>query len=150
MFNARAVPTLRAIASRMPAQPAASLTRTFASTQTAQANSDGHSADSYFKDVDSEPPNDSTVHRVDSGSEAVQRPYEHPNGKYAETGAKAAQSYATVDKDEPYDTPGNGQDGKKLRYGGTETYAKDEASNVSKPHEGPAGANADGRKPEGR
>ena len=149
MFNARAVPTLRAIASRMPAQPAGAFCRTFVSTHPAQS-SDGHSADSYFKDVDSEPPNDSTVHRVDSASEAVQRPYEHPNGKYAETGAKAAQSYATVDKDEPYDIPGNGQDDKKLRYGGTETYARDEAPNVSKSHEGPAGANADGRKPEGR
>ena len=147
MFNARAVPTLRAIASRM--QPTGSLSRTFASTSAREAK-DGHSADSYFKDVDSEPPSDPTVHRVDSGSEAVQRPYEHPNGKYSETGAKAAQSYATVDKEEPYDTPGNGHDDKKLRYGGTETWAKSEGSSASNSGEGPEHGNADGRKPEGR
>lgn len=148
MFNTRAVPTLRAIASRM--QPTGSLPRTFVTSRPAYGSNDGHSADSYFKDVDSEPPSDPTVHRVDSGSEAVQRPYEEPNGKYAETGAKAAQSYATVDKEEPYDTPGNGHDDQKLRYGGTETYSKSESTSASNSGQGAENANADGRKPEGR
>ncbi|KZV77121.1 hypothetical protein PENSPDRAFT_568187 [Peniophora sp. CONT] len=127
-------------------QPTNTLSRTFATSRPAHENKDGHSADSYFKDVDSEPPNDTTVHRVDSGSDAVQRPYEHPNGKYAETGAKAAQSYATVDKKDPYDTPENGQ----TSYGTTETYEKGKGPSVGNSGEGAEGANADGRKPEGR
>ena len=90
MFNARAVPTLRAIASRMPAQPAGTFSRTFASTHLAQS-SDGHSADSYFKDVDSEPPADSTVHRVDSGSEAVQRPYDGDSSRAVQSARTSAR-----------------------------------------------------------
>ncbi|KAI0030691.1 hypothetical protein K488DRAFT_35081, partial [Vararia minispora EC-137] len=114
------------------------------------SSNSGHSAESYFKDVDSEPPRDSTVHRVDSGSDAVQRPYEPPAGSYSQTGVDAAFTYKTMDREQPYDVPGDGHSDEKLRYGGKEKYAKEKGPETSAPSEGPAGKSAGGRKPEGR
>ncbi|EGO28064.1 hypothetical protein SERLADRAFT_462516 [Serpula lacrymans var. lacrymans S7.9] len=98
-----------------------------------------HSADNYFKDVDSNPPPDPTIHRVDAASEAAQRPYEPPSGQWSRAGSKT-EEYATMDKEHPYDIPadGNGQE-KKLRYGGKEKYGEEKGSEISQPDEGPAG-----------
>lgn len=110
-----------------------------------------HSADSYFKDVDSEPPKDSTVHRVDSASDAVQRPYEPPADRFSQAGVEAAQTgYRTVNEDKPYDSPDDGGEKEKLRYGGVEKYPQDGEKRTSGRGEGPSGESAEGRKPEGR
>ncbi|GBE80226.1 hypothetical protein SCP_0214360 [Sparassis crispa] len=99
-----------------------------------------HTAESYFKDVDETPATGKT-HQVD------------PSGTGAKINSNAVQSsgeYDTVSKKEPYDTPpSSGEDkDKKLRYGNVPGLgSKDQ---VSEPEEGPAGASAEGRKPEGR
>jgi len=140
MFNyTLASPALRAI------KPLC-LSRAIASSRASLAAN--HSAESYFKDVDAEPPKDPTVHRVDGGSDAVQRPYEPPAGEFSRTGVEAAESYRTVNKDEPYNSPNDGQGKEKLRYGGV--GKDDKGKNTSPSSEGPSGASADGRKPEGK
>ncbi|KAI0053760.1 hypothetical protein FA95DRAFT_1467133, partial [Auriscalpium vulgare] len=101
-------------------------------------------ADSYFKDVDAEAPADSKVHRVDSSSEAVQRPHDPPSGEYSRAGVRT-EEYRSVDKQEPYEAKSDGHQQEKLRYGG-----KDKGTETSHPGEGPEGASAGGRKPEGR
>lgn len=45
-----------------------------------------HSAESYFKEVDSSPPADSSTYQVDASSDAVQRPHTPPSGKYSQAG----------------------------------------------------------------
>ncbi|KAI0321973.1 hypothetical protein OF83DRAFT_1039821, partial [Amylostereum chailletii] len=106
------------------------------------------SADSYFKDVDAEPPLDPTVHRVDSASDAVQRPYEAPSGQYSQAGVETDE-YRSVDKAQPYDVPENGHGGEKLRYGGKEKYGVEKKAETSDASEGPDRKGAEGRKPEG-
>ncbi|KAI0068530.1 hypothetical protein BV25DRAFT_1817380 [Artomyces pyxidatus] len=108
-----------------------------------------HTAESYFKDVDSVPPEDSTVHRVDSSSDAVQRPYEPPSGEWSQAGVKT-EEYRSVDKHEPYETKSDGQGDEKLRYGGKETYSAEKGQETSQSGEGPEGKSAGGRKPEGK
>lgn len=115
------------------------------------SSSGKHSADHYFKDVDTNPPQSSTTHSVDGASEAVQR----PNQQYADP----KKDYATVSKDEPYEPAaeeanGSGfekgeQKDEKLRYGGTK---RDSTEHTSGNSEGPekASGNAGGRKPEGK
>lgn len=102
-----------------------------------------HSADSYFKDVDSSPPLSTKTHLVDGGSEATHRPNEqHSDPK---------KEYATVSKDEPYEPPSEESDGEKpeqkeqnLRYGGT---PRDAERDAPKRNEGPDAKDAGGRKP---
>jgi hypothetical protein len=54
------------------------------------------------KDVDETPVLDQKIYRVDSFSENVQKPYEHPSGEWSQTGASSA-AYATMNKnDQPY------------------------------------------------
>jgi len=77
----------------------------------------GHSAESYFKEVDSSPPSDASTYQVDSSSDKVQRPHTPPSGKFSQAGV-GSEEYRTVDKQEPYDPPSDGEAGKKLRYGG--------------------------------
>ena len=72
-----------------------------------------HSAESYFKEVDSSPPSNASTYQVDSSSDKVQRPHE----KISEAGV-GTEEYRTVDKQEPYEPPSNGEASKKLRYGG--------------------------------
>lgn len=75
----------------------------------------GHSAETYSKEVDNSPPSNASTYQVDSSSDKVQRPHE----KVSEAGI-GSEEYRTVDKQEPYEPPSNGEASKKLRYGGKE------------------------------
>ena len=110
---------------------------------------DDHSAESYFKEVDSSPPADSSTYQVDSSSEAVQRPHTPPSGKYSQVGVGSAE-YRTVDKETPYDPPSQGEASKKLRYGGKEQSPSEKEKGRERSNESPNKASAAGRKPEGR
>ena len=77
----------------------------------------GHSAESYFKEVDSSPPADASTYQVDDSSDKVQRPHQPPSGNFSEAGV-GSEEYSTVNKQEPYDPPSKGEASKKLRYGG--------------------------------
>lgn len=145
----RALP-VSAVSRRVAALPATQ-TRTFSRTTLALADKEskeGHSAESYFKDVDSTPPVDSTVHRVDSSSEAVQRPYEPPSGQYSQAGVETEEYRSTEKSDQPYDAAAGGEN--EARYGATPSYKDDPDMKASKQEESPAQGNAGGRKPEGK
>jgi hypothetical protein len=75
---------------------------------------EGHSSESYFKEVDNSPPSNASTYQVDSSTDKVQRPHE---GKLSQAGV-GSEEYKTVDKQEPYEPPSNGEASKKLRYGG--------------------------------
>lgn len=132
-------------ATAFPASHTRAFTRTTFALADQESSNNGHSAESYFKDVDSTPPSDSTVHRVDSSSDAVQRPYEPPSGQYSQAGVQT-EEYRSTDK--TYDTPGGGEN--KARYGATTPYEEDPNMKNGKPEEGPAQGSAGGRKPEGK
>ncbi|KAJ7463190.1 hypothetical protein FB451DRAFT_463552 [Mycena latifolia] len=117
-----------------------------------------HTSDSYSKDVDSSPPSDSKIHRVDPSSENVQKPHEPPSGKWSATGVDAGvknaqgkrdgeaatgmKEYKTMSGEPGYKAPGEEQhDGKPRNPLGSGTSASGE---------GPAGSESGGRKPEGR
>lgn len=79
------------------------------------------SAEDYFKEVDTTPPDSTKTYRVDGQSDAAHR----PNEQYA----NPEKEYATVSRDEPYEPAveenGSGtgrenpeQKAQKLRYGG--------------------------------
>nr|VWP00514.1 Nonribosomal peptide synthase sidN (NPRS sidN) (EC (Epichloenin A synthetase) (Extracellular siderophore synthetase N) [Ganoderma boninense] len=106
-----------------------------------------HTADSYFKDVDRAPPPSEKTYEVDSSNPSVQRPNEQMSGEYSR------RSQTEGVEDGTYDVPpSNGlEKDQKLRYGGTQRYYDEQGpgSKVSKAEEGPAGAIAGGRKPEG-
>src|ERR1700722_15307114 len=53
--------------------------------------SEAHTADTYSKDVDSTPPEDPTIHRVDSASESAQKPHEPPSGEFSRAGTKTKE-----------------------------------------------------------
>lgn len=108
-----------------------------------------HSAESYLKEVDSSPPADSSTYQVDDSSEAVQRPHQPPSGKYSQAGV-GSEEYRTVDKQVPYDPPSGGEASQKLRYGGKDQRASEKGRETSRSSEGPGGASAAGRKPEGK
>ena len=124
-----------------------------ASSRVSYAESEGdgkHSAESYFKDVDTSPPASTKTHTV-SGGDAVNA--HRPHEQFADPN----KQYATVSKDEPYqpstaeaeNSSGEKKENVKqsnLRYGGK---GKESEKGTSGSHEGPAGSNADGRKPEG-
>lgn len=103
-----------------------------------------HTTDSYSKDVDQNPPSDSTIHRVDPQSESVQKPHEPPSGEYSQAGTQTSE-YQSVSHTQPYEVPG-----KDTRYGGKERLGKDKGPETSHPGDGPEGKEAGGRKPEGR
>ena len=52
---------------------------------------DKHTTDSYTKDVDSTPPSDPAVHRVDPDSDLVQKPYEPPSGEWSLAGVQTEE-----------------------------------------------------------
>jgi hypothetical protein len=108
-----------------------------------------HSAESYSKEVDSSPPADSSTYQVDASSDTVQRPHTPPSGKYSQAGV-GSEEYSVVDKETPYDPPSQGEAGKKLRYGGKNQSSSEKGRETSRSNEGPNGASAAGRKPEGR
>jgi hypothetical protein len=80
-----------------------------------ESNKSSHSAEHYFKDVDTSPPSDPTIHRVDAGSENAQRPHEPPSGKWSQAGVQTGE-YQNVDKEVPYTVPG-GEKRMKTGYG---------------------------------
>jgi hypothetical protein len=101
-----------------------------------------HTTDSYAKDVDHTPAQDTQVHRLDPLSENFQKPCEAPSGEFSRTGVKAA--YANVDQsDQPYAPKGEGE---QQRYGGTKSWVADKGPETSHPGEGPTGSDAGGRK----
>ncbi|KAG6859048.1 hypothetical protein C0991_001445 [Blastosporella zonata] len=103
--------------------------RTFLTSPTIFNEATKHTSDSYNRDdVDPTPPSDSSVYRVDSLSEMVQKPHEPPSGKWSRTGVEAGVG----GKQEPY-----AEEGQELRYGGKESLAKDKGPETSKPDEGP-------------
>lgn len=108
-----------------------------------------HSAESYFKEVDSSPPADSSTYQVDTSSDAVQRPHTPPSGKYSQVGVGSAE-YSVVDKETPYEPPSQGDANEKLRYGGKSQEPLEKGKGTSRSNEGPNKASAAGRKPEGR
>ncbi|KAH9833845.1 uncharacterized protein C8Q71DRAFT_673650, partial [Rhodofomes roseus] len=75
-----------------------------------------HTAESYFKDVDTSPPQSSKTHQVDSSDNKLATPDEPEAGESSDKGMQTKE-YQTVDKDEPYDLPGK-DDEQKLTYGG--------------------------------
>lgn len=54
-----------------------------------------HTADSYFKDIDSTPPQSSKTHQVDSSDNKVVRPNEPATGDFSRAGMQTKE-YATV------------------------------------------------------
>jgi hypothetical protein len=137
--------------------PSFILARHFASTRPtyqppqtgSKASGRDHSAESYFKEVDSSPPADSSTYQVDASSDAVQRPHTPPSGKYSQAGV-GSEEYSSLDKETPYDPPSQGDANKKLRYGGKDQLPSEKGRETSRSDESPKGASAAGRKPEGR
>lgn len=76
-----------------------------------------HSAESYFKEVDSSPPADASTYQVDGTSDKVQRPLEPPSGNFSRAGV-GSEEYRTMDTQEPYEPMSKGEASKKLQYGG--------------------------------
>ncbi|KAI0077297.1 hypothetical protein K474DRAFT_1661924 [Panus rudis PR-1116 ss-1] len=134
-------------------KPSQQQTRSF-STSTRASNDTKHTADSYFKDIDSNPPSSDKAHQVDGGNTGpkVHRATEPLTGGFDQKGV-GSQEYETVDKKHPYDVPpSEGPEAEeKLRYGSKPNLNTEESqSRTSNPGEGPEGASAGGRKPEGR
>ncbi|PCH40727.1 hypothetical protein WOLCODRAFT_162489, partial [Wolfiporia cocos MD-104 SS10] len=114
-----------------------------------------HTAESYYKDVDDSPPENSKTHQVDpSGTGAhVVRPNEPVTGDFSRAGPQTKEYATQLNREEPYDTPPSKgpEHDQKLRYGGTGGTGKHSGGEpTSEPGEGPEGASAGGRKPEGR
>jgi len=116
--------------------------RPFYSSRIISSNK-SHSADHYSKDVDTNPPSDPTMHRVDAGSENAQRPHEPPSGKWSQAGTQTNE-YRTVDKEEPYDVPGKNK-GAKTGYGAVKD-SREKASRTGTSDDGPDAKDAGGRK----
>ncbi|KAI9467178.1 hypothetical protein BJY52DRAFT_1111411 [Lactarius psammicola] len=91
----------------------------------------GHSAESYFKEVDSSPPADDSTYQVDGSSDKVQRPHEPPSGMFSQAGV-GSEEYRTVDRQEPYDPPSDGEASKKLRYGGKKSLGAESVQSGSR------------------
>jgi hypothetical protein len=97
-----------------------------------------HTTDTYQKEVDTTPPADNTVHRVDPDSDCVQKPHEAPSG-YSRAGV-AYEEYRHVDRKQPY-APEGGPQG---TYGARPEMAGQKAG-ASSPDEGPNGKSSKGR-----
>ncbi|OJT15481.1 hypothetical protein TRAPUB_7352 [Trametes pubescens] len=110
-----------------------------------------HTAESYFKDVDTSPPASSKTHQVDgsgTGSQ-IRRPNEPMTGEFSRAGPESKE-YETTTKNGQYDTPPDhgAESEQKGRYGNMSEL--DGSKSVSNKDEGPEGASKGGRKPEGR
>lgn len=90
------------------------LTSRLIHTSPSSHKADPHSADHYFKDVDTSPPSDSTMHRVDAGVEGAQRPHDPPSGPWSRAGTQTDE-YTNVDKG--YSLPGENRDTKEEERG---------------------------------
>ncbi|THH28218.1 hypothetical protein EUX98_g5964 [Antrodiella citrinella] len=129
--------------------------RGFTTSAVAQAEKSKHTADSYFKDVDSNPPNSGKTFQVDSSADGaqVQRANEPQSGEFMNSGPGDKEYDTMSKKGQPYDTPPSGgpESNQKLRYGGTPGNVESEKKDgVSSSKDGPQGASKGGRKPEGR
>ena len=132
------------------ARQLASTRPTYEPPQTgSKASGRDHSAESYFKEVDSSPPADSSTYQVDTSSDAVQRPHTPPSGKYSQAGV-GSEEYRLVDKETPYEPRFQGDESTKLRYGGKNQSPSEKGRETSRSNESPNEASAAGRKPEGR
>ncbi len=103
-----------------------------------------HTTDSYAKEVDDSPATDQQIHRVDSLSENVQKPYEAPSGEWSRAGIKTSEYTNTNKSDQPY-APRE-PEGEKQGYGATKPWAEDKGKETSHPGQGPAGSDAGGRR----
>ncbi|KAI9513234.1 hypothetical protein F5148DRAFT_972122 [Russula earlei] len=109
-----------------------------------------HSTESYFKEVDSSPPADSSTYQVDDSSDKVQRPHKPPSGAYSQAGV-GSEEYRMVDKQTFCDPPsGGGAAGKKSRYVGKNQWVSEKGGGTNQPGEGPEGSGVAGRRPEGK
>jgi hypothetical protein len=125
-----------------------SLTRARTLYTSAPTYNSKHTADSYFKDVDSSPPHDSTIHTVDNAT--VQRPHDAPASEWSHAGTRT-KDYESVNKAEvPYGLNGDKNEKHALRYGGKEKYTTEKDGETSHLGEGPEAKAAGGRKPEGK
>jgi len=145
--------TVRHLASTRPAYKSSPPSQTQTPPARGVSDDHDHSTESYSKEVDSSPPADTSTYLVDD-SDKVQRPHHPPSGAYSRAGV-GTEEYRAVDKQAaPYDSPsdsrgGTGAEaGKKLRYGGKGPLEKGGKTGHS--GEGPEGASATGRKPEGK
>lgn len=71
-----------------------------------------HTTDSYTKDVDSTPPSDKTVHRVDPDSDRVQKPYEAPSGEWSRAGVQTEEYRHVEGAKQPYAPKGGHKGGR--------------------------------------
>ncbi|KAK7696112.1 hypothetical protein QCA50_000755 [Cerrena zonata] len=129
--------------------PSVQRSRTFStSTQVAADNDAKHTAETYFKDIDSSPPPSSKTHQVDGSGTGAQ--IQRPNEALSGDSAVGKKEYQTVDKDHPYDAPPSSEQESDqiLSYGGTKN-AKDSGEKKDA-SDGPEGASKEGRKPEGK
>jgi len=105
--------------------------------------SNSHSPDTYAKDVDETPPDDSQVFRVDPQSDKVQKADEEPSGPYSRAGAMT-EEYQTVNKrDEPYETPS-----KSMKYGAMDKESTEKNPPDNARGQGPEGTERKGRQPD--
>jgi hypothetical protein len=147
-----------------------------------------HSADSYFKDVDTTPSSGGKTHQIDSSSAALEDTSK--TGPFSQSGPgekDANKEYEHVSREAPYvhiycslsmrfcnffimhvtliisltlyfcifrydkPIPESGPErAEKQRYGNMEKWNTDKGPETSNPGDGPEGAAAGGRKPEGR
>ncbi|KAF4575417.1 hypothetical protein EYR40_004843 [Pleurotus pulmonarius] len=106
-----------------------------------------HTKDTYSKEVDTTPPADDKIHRVDPQNVAAQKPHEPhkpldlpPQAKQSEASMEQG-AYDSVSMNKPYEMPGKDQ-----RYGGM----TEKEGETSHPGEGPEGSQKGGRHPEGK
>lgn len=99
-----------------------------------------HTTDTYQKEVDTTPPADNTVHRVDPDSDRVQKPHEAPSG-YSRAGVVYEEYRHVEGKKQPYAPEG----GSKGTYGARPELAEQKGPETSSPDEGPNEKSSKGR-----
>ena len=101
-----------------------------------------HTSDTYAKDVDTAPVEDSSVHRVDPESDVVQKPHEPPSGEYSRAGTQTDEYRHVEGEKQPYSP----KDGDKGRYGSRNSWAEEKGPETAHPGDGPEGKSSGGRK----
>ncbi|KAF9498930.1 hypothetical protein BDN71DRAFT_1442916 [Pleurotus eryngii] len=106
-----------------------------------------HTKDTYSKEVDTTPPTDDKIHRVDPQNAAAQKPHEPykpldlpPQAKQGGVSTERG-AYDSVSSNKPYEMKGKDQ-----RYGGM----NEKMGETSHAGEGPEGSQKGGRKSEGK
>ncbi|EIN03517.1 hypothetical protein PUNSTDRAFT_147042 [Punctularia strigosozonata HHB-11173 SS5] len=117
-----------------------------------------HNADSYLKDVNTLVEDGTKTFKVDSSSPATDVPNTGSgqkdttqSGKYHQAGPGDPE-YESLNQSQPYDKSSQASDAEKHRYGNVPEWRDDKGKRgaQSGPSEGPEGASAGGRKPEGK